>query len=119
VDIKALKLQMGIQVEKAGQARRITLSGRLDMHTSPDLRKAALTSYTTGKCKNLFIDFENVSYIDTSGLATLLEILVTAKERKAQLTLSGLNERVRYLIDVNGLADFFRIETSAREKLPA
>jgi anti-anti-sigma factor len=119
VDIKALRLQMGIQIEKAGQACMITLSGRLDMHTSPDLRKAALARYTKRKCKNLFIDFEDVSYIDTSGLATLLEILVTAKECKAQLTLSGLNKRVRYLLDVNGLADFFRIETSAREKLPA
>jgi anti-sigma B factor antagonist len=106
-------------VEKLDKDALIKLSGRLDMNTSPDLRKTALKLYTKGKCRNLTIDFANVSYIDTSGLATLLEVLVTAKERCAQLTLSGLNEKVRYLIDVNGLTGFFRIESSARETLCA
>jgi anti-sigma B factor antagonist len=108
---------MVIGVEQIDQVAVITLSGRLDMKTSPDLRKAALTLYTKGECRDLTIDFGNVSYIDTSGLATLLEILVTAKEACAQLTLSCLSEKVRYMIDVNGLAGFFKIETSTREKL--
>jgi anti-sigma B factor antagonist len=93
----------------------INLSGRLDLNTSPNLRKTALTLYIKGHCKNLTIDFANVSYIDTSGLATLLEILLTAKERCAQLTLCDLNKEVRYLIDVNGLTGFFKIESSERE----
>ena len=104
------KTPMEIEVEKIDEDAVIKLSGRLDMNTSPDLRKAALRLYTKGKCKNLTIDFANVSYIDTSGLATLVEILVTAKEQCAQLTLSGLNENVRYLLDVNGLTGFFRID---------
>ena len=106
-------------MEKLDKDALIKLSGRLDMNTSPDLRKTALKLYTKGKCRNLTIDFANVSYIDTSGLATLLEVLVAAKERCAQLTLSGLNEKVRYLIDVNGLTGFFSIESSARETLYA
>jgi anti-sigma B factor antagonist len=107
---------MEIGVEKTDEVALIKLSGRLDMNTSPDLRKAALTLYTKGECKNLTIDFANVSYIDTSGLATLLEILVAAKDKCAQLALSNLKEKVRYLIDVNGLAGFFRIEAPTQEK---
>jgi anti-sigma B factor antagonist len=110
---------MQIQVEKIDEDALIKLSGRLDMNTSPDLRKTALTLFTKRKSKNLTIDFADASYIDTSGLATLVEILVTAKEQRAQLTLSGLNEKVRYLLYVNGLTGFFRIEGSAREKLHA
>jgi anti-sigma B factor antagonist len=105
--LERLKAPMKIEVDKSDEDAVIRLSGRLDMNTSPDFRKAALTLYTKGKCKKLTIDFVNVSYIDTSGLATLLEILVTAKERCAHLTLSGVNEKVRYLIDVNGLTGFF------------
>ena len=111
--------RMGIELEKLDEDAVVNLSGRLDMNTSPNLRKTALKLYTKRQCKNLTIDFINVSYIDTSGLATLLEILVTAKEQCAQLTLRGLNEKVRYLIDVNGLTGFFRIESSEREKLSA
>jgi len=110
---------MGIELEKLDEDSVINLSGRLDMNTSPNLRKTALKCYTKRQCNNLTIDFANVSYIDTSGLATLLDILEAAKEHSAQLTLRGLNEKVRYLIDVNGLTGFFRIESSEREKLSA
>jgi anti-sigma B factor antagonist len=113
------KTPMEIEAEKIREDAVIKLAGRLDINTSPDLRKAALRLYSKRKCKNLTIDFTGVSYIDTSGLATLIEILVTAKERCAQLTLSGLNEKVRYLLDVNGLTGFFRIAGSLREKLHA
>jgi len=108
---------MEIKIKKIDGRAVLKLLGRVDMNTSPDFRKAALTLYTKGKCKDLIIDFTNVSYIDTSGLATLLEMLVMAKEKCAQLTLTGLNENVWYLIDVNGLTGFFTIESSAREKL--
>jgi anti-anti-sigma factor len=110
---------MQIEVAKIDENTVITVSGRLDMNTSPDLRKAAFAIYIKGECKNLTIDFAHLSYIDTSGLATLIEILVAAKDHSAQLTLSGLNQRVRYLLDVNGVTVFFRIQGSAREKLIA
>ena len=108
---------MKIDVETLDEEAVIKLSGRLDINTSPDLRKTALTLYTKGEYKKLTIDFVNVSYIDTSGLATLLEILATAKERCAHLTLSGVNEKVRYLIDVNGLSGFLRVEDSAPQRV--
>jgi anti-sigma B factor antagonist len=110
---------MEIEVEQSDEDAVLKLSGRLDMNTSPDLRKAALRLYYRSKCKNLTVNFSKVSYIDTSGLATLVEILVTAKERCARLTLFGLNENVRYLLDVNGLTRFFRITGSVREELHA
>ena len=113
------KLPMQIEVEKTDGDVVIKLSGRLDINTSPNLRQAALKLYTKRKCKNLIVDFAEVSFIDTSGLATLVEILVTAKEQCAQLTLSAMNAKVRYLIDVNGLSGFFTIEGSAPEKLYA
>jgi anti-sigma B factor antagonist len=113
------KAQMKIEVQQIDREAVIKLSGRLDITTSPDVRKKALTILAKRECKSLTIDFTGVSYIDTSGLATLLEILVTAKEKCAPLALSGLNEKVRYLIEVNGLAGFFGVESSVEEKLNA
>ena len=107
---------MEITVDRIKQDAVIKLSGRLDMNTSPNLRKTALTLYGRHGCRNLEVDFAEVPFIDTSGLATLLEILVVSKEQSARLTLSGLNEKVRYLIDVNGLAGFFTIVNSAAER---
>jgi anti-anti-sigma factor len=94
----------------------IKLSGRLDNNTSPDLRRTVLALFTRSPSNNLTVDFAEVSFIDTAGLATLLEILVTANEKCARLTLSGLKENLRYLIDVNGLTGFFQIVSSAEER---
>ena len=110
---------MKIEVERIGNDAVIRLSGRLDTNTSPDLRKTALTLCTKRRYRNLTIDFRDVSFIDTSGLATLLEIVVAARDQSMQLILTGVGQKVRYLIDVNGLTDFFRIESSEREKLHA
>jgi anti-sigma B factor antagonist len=107
---------MNIGIERTDKGTVIRLSGRLDMNTSPDFRKAALSLCAKGKCKSLTIDFAEVCFIDTSGLATLVETLVASKDRRMQLTLSGLGERVRYLIDVNGLTEFFGIASPDRER---
>lgn len=106
---------MEIATIQVNERVMIALSGKLDMATSPALWKAAATLFTKGKCKNLTIDFSKVSLIDTSGLATLLEILVMAEDRSGTLVLAGLNERLRYLIDVNGLTAFFRIVEPVQE----
>jgi anti-sigma B factor antagonist len=100
---------MEIATKKFAEQAVITLSGKVDMAASPHLQKAAAALYNKDKCRRLIIDFSGVPLIDTSGLATLLDILAMAKERSGQLVLVGLNERLRYLIDVNGLTAFFRI----------
>jgi anti-sigma B factor antagonist len=110
---------MKVEINRADKDAVIRLSGRLDINTSPDLRRAALTLCTKRRCRNLKIDLAEVSFIDTSGLATLLEILVAAKDLCMQVTLSGLSEKVRYLIEVNGLTEFFRVESSERKRLLA
>ena len=106
---------MNIEVKRAGRVSVIRPSGRLDVYTSPDLRKAAIALFGKHACKSLSIDLTEVSYSDTSGLATLLDILLAAKEHGAKLTLCGLKQEVEYLIDINGLTRFFRIEDGSPE----
>jgi anti-sigma B factor antagonist len=113
------KMPMKLEVRRIDRDAVIRLAGRLDINTSPDLRKAALTVCGRGRCSKLTIDFTNVSFIDTSGLATLLDIAAAAHDQSMRLTLSGVDGKVRYLLDVNGLTGFFTIENSEREKLRA
>jgi anti-anti-sigma factor len=111
--------RMEITTKKIDEQAVVELSGKLDMVTCPALRKAAAMLIIKGKCKSLTIDFSKVPLIDTSGLATLLEILVMAEERSGRLVLVGLNGRLRYLIEVNGLTAFFRIADPVQEKADA
>ena len=108
--------EMKIAIKQFDEEAVIRLSGRLDMNASPDFGRAVLALFLKGKCKNLTIDLSGVPLIDTSGLATLMEILVMAGDRSVQLVFVGLNERLRYLIEVNGLTGFFKIGNPVQEK---
>jgi anti-anti-sigma factor len=58
-------------------------------------------------CQCLEVSLCEVAYIDTSGLAVLLDVLRSARHLGKQLSLSGLQERPRYLLESTGLLGFF------------
>jgi anti-anti-sigma regulatory factor len=58
---ESLETPMEIEAERIRENAVIKLAGRLDMNTSPDLRKAAFRLYSKRKCTNLTNDFTGVS----------------------------------------------------------
>ena len=71
----------------------VTVSGDLDMQSSPELRKV-LTDLVRKKATHIIINLEAVPYIDSSGLATLVECMQGTNRTKARLQLIGVNERI-------------------------
>jgi anti-anti-sigma factor len=54
-----------------------------------------------------------LTYIDCSGVATLIEALRIARRRKTLLQLRGLCNRPRYLLEVTGLLHLFETDGQA------
>jgi anti-anti-sigma factor len=53
------------------------------------------------------VDFREVAYVDTSGVAMLVEILKAARTRGKTFQLSALQERPRFLLEATGLLHLF------------
>ena len=104
----------GIQAvsENRGAECRVSLSGRITMDSSPGLRALLLERLGSPSCQTLTADFCEVVYVDTSGLAILVEILRAARTQKKAFRLSGLRERPRYLLETTRLLHLFD-ETNA------
>jgi anti-anti-sigma factor len=64
----------------------------------------------------LLIDVAAVSYIDLSGVATLVEALKIARTRRIALHLAGLTGRPRYLFEVTGLLGLFETQGKASDR---
>jgi anti-sigma B factor antagonist len=77
----------------------VSISGRITIDSSPDLRILLLQLFQTADCESLTVDFYEVAYVDTSGLAVLLEVLRAARELKKTFHLSGLRDRPRFLLE--------------------
>lgn len=92
--------------EQNGEESRVKLSGRITIDSAPEFR-ALLLQKLASDCQVLTIDFCDVTYIDTSGLAVLIELLRAAKRLRKTLQLSGLRERPRYVLESTGLLHLF------------
>ena len=99
--------------EDAGEeGTLVRLRGRLSIDSSPAFRDLLLATLRRQSTAAVIVDLTEVSYMDASGIATLVEGLKTARNRQTTLSLKGLQGRVRHLFEVTGLLTLF--ETSGR-----
>lgn len=100
--------------EDAGEEGTLVgLRGRLSIDSSPAFRDLLLATLRRQSPAAVIVDLTEVSYMDASGIATLVEGLKTARNRRTTLCLKGLQGRVRHLFEVTGLLTLF--ETSGRK----
>ena len=92
----------------------LQLEGEIDLETSPDLRELLGAQIEAGRSR-LLIDFSGVTYIDSSGLATLVEYVQKAMKFGGHLALAGISERLRTVFDLARLGEIFAIYTSVPE----
>ena len=83
----------------------VSLKGRLDTTTAPDLEKFIDEKYD-GKL-SLNIDCANLSYISSAGLRVLL---ATHKKTKGSMKLANVCELVMEVFEMTGFADILVIE---------
>src|ERR1700746_197001 len=80
-----------ISVDQLGNGAIVRPSGRINVDCSPDLRDRLLAMLSSEPLpRAITVDLSGVSYIETSGIATLIEALRSARQRKAILCLQGL-----------------------------
>ena len=87
------------------------VEGEINISTSPDLRK----QFEKQSLKKIVVDLEKVSYIDSSGLATLVEILKRTKSQGGSLGLAGLSDKVRSLFEITKLDKLFQVSRTQDE----
>ncbi|QNI30450.1 STAS domain-containing protein [Alloacidobacterium dinghuense] len=91
----------------------VSISGRVAIDTSSRMRDR-LADALRSKPDALTIDLTQVDYMDTSGLATLIEAMRLARQQNTELLLRGVQEQPRYLLRVSDLDRVFPIEEDAK-----
>lgn len=98
---------MTITKQQNGGALILTLDGRLDTVTSPELEKELNASLNGAD--SLILDFSRLDYISSAGLRVLLSAH-KAMSGKGGMKVKNVNEIVREVFDVTGFADVLAIE---------
>lgn len=85
----------------------VELSGEIDLENAGAVRRAILDNLKKGK--DVLIDLSQVTYIDSSGIASLVEGLQVARKQKNDLILVAVSQRVRRVLELARLDKVFAI----------
>ena len=91
---------------------QVSLEGEVDMRSSPELRDELL-AVAQKKIPRVAINLEQVSYIDSSGIATLIQCLKHVAQYGGKLTLIGVNDDIYPVFELAHLQDVFDLRREA------
>jgi anti-sigma B factor antagonist len=85
----------------------VALEGEIDLEQAGTVRRALLDALKKGR--TVLVDLSLVTYIDSSGIASLVEGLQVAKKQKSELALVAVSQRVRRVLELARLDKVFQI----------
>ncbi len=104
---------MNHTITNRGKIKVLALSGEIDMHSSPVARGVILDLVKTGA--PIVVDLSDVKYMDSSGVASLVEGLQHAKKSGQDFVLAAPTGSVLGVIKLARLDKVFRIVASVAE----
>lgn len=97
-----------VTTHEKGTATIVSVRGDVDLYSSPQLRKAVI-ALTEKNTPAILIDLTQVSYMDSSGVATLVEGLQQSGRYRGQFKLFGLVAAVLEVFELSRLNKVFEI----------
>ena len=98
---------MKVTSSKNGSTCTLTVEGKIDMITAPELEEAVKSNLP--KCEKMIFDFTNANYITSAGL----RVLVYAQRelmKKGGVTVTGVNEGIKKIFTVTGMYKILKIK---------
>lgn len=105
-----------VKYEKTDQGVVVIPSGDIDLTGSPTLRNE-LRIAAGEKPARLVIDLSSVGYMDSSGVATLVEAMQITRRNSTKLVLCGMQARVRSIFEIARLDSVFTIVPTAGDAM--
>ena len=95
----------------------LDISGDIDLAHSPAMRKVLLGEIKEKHTRKVLLNLKNVRYIDSSGIASLVEGLKASRDNGGRLILFGLSSSVREVMELSRLQKIFEIYDSEEQAL--
>ncbi len=108
---------MNISTRQRGQATILELAGDITLYNTPEVRKAMLGLLKEQRVAQLLVDMRAVRYIDSSGVASLVEGLKASRELKSRFALYGLTRTAKEVLHLTRLLRVFEVHETEEEAL--
>lgn len=103
---------MEIEIKQAASCMVVRVAGDVDMASSPRLREEILGLLRDRSGTHVVVNMKGVDYIDSSGVASLIEGLQEARRSRGKLKLACLNDGPRDVLELTRLLDLFDVHAT-------
>jgi len=106
-----------ISIRRIDNVTILDVSGDIDLSSSPEVRKALLREFRENRMPRVALNLGGVRYIDSSGVASLVEGLKASRDLGARFILYGLGTIVREVLQLSRLVKVFEIYDTEEQAL--
>jgi len=107
---------MEISKKKEQHVLVVSVSGRIDAVTAPDFEKKLMEYIGDGE-KTLLLRMNQLEYISSAGLRSILAIAKILKSKEGKLVFAGLQGPVKDVFKISGFGSIFTIHENEEEAL--
>ena len=112
-------LFMNISTRQFENASIVDVTGDITLYNTPEVRKILLDLLKEKRVKRVIVNLENVKYIDSAGVASLVEGLKLSRDLKSGFALYGLSRATREVLELTRLLKVFEVHNTEEEALSA
>ncbi len=105
-----------ITLETSGDVTVFDIQGDITAFSDPFLKEAYETANSQGTSK-IVLKFNQDAYINSGGIAVLIQLLAQTKSKNQQISISGLSEHFKKIFNMVGITKFAKIYDTAEEAL--
>jgi anti-anti-sigma factor len=107
---------MEIETRKEKNATVVSVTGKMDAVSSPELEKELSQLMAEGE-KDFVIDFAGLDYISSAGLRVILATAKRLKEKEGKILLASLQDMVKEVFEISGFSAIIPIYESVESAL--
>jgi anti-sigma B factor antagonist len=93
----------------------VDVNGDITLRTTPDVRKLLLDLFREKQAMRVIVNLTNVRYIDSAGVASLVEALRISRDMEASFALFALSRAARQVLELTRLTKVFEIYETEEE----
>jgi anti-sigma B factor antagonist len=106
---------VNISIRQSGHATIVDINGDVTLYNSPEIRKVLMDALNKKGTERVVVNMSGVNYIDSAGVASLVEGLKLARSLKNAFALYGLNKHPREVLELTRLIKVFEIYETENE----
>jgi anti-sigma B factor antagonist len=108
---------MELSTRESGTTTIVDVVGDITLYNSPEMRKVLIDLLKTQRKPRVIVNMLSVKYIDSAGVASLVEGLKISRDLKSTFAIFGLSRTAREVLELTRLVKVFEVYENEQEAL--